>query len=182
MLYDKLLEKESIKTVGIWTLESWNQHNLKPMLEGVGEFHYLFVPEKKSLTFDNQIYNLVKEVKPDLVFSVLDNAQVSAVPFLRLNRLNIPTVNYFSSKNFAAIKYLSNAFTLNVTSNAQLVPLYSKSGCELKTVYIPYAADPDMCSYKNLIRCIDISFVGTRTENRAKVIAALETKGYKVEV
>jgi len=185
-LYDKLINKIPIKTVGIWKNQPWMKYNLQETFEQVGEIECIYIPKdriKDYTSFANQIYTTIERTNPDLVFSYVNSRHAIAEPFLKIrNNLNIPTINIYldDAHKFKLIKGIAHAFSLNVTTCKYALPKYKKH--KANAVYLPEGTNPNRYVNKNVIKDIDISFVGLRYGNRYTVMKSLEEKCYKVEV
>lgn len=186
MLYNKLLDGIPIKTVGIWKNESWGMHNLYPALKGIGELNYLPVPHKPSIEiFSNKIFEYVKEINPDFVYTYVRNRWVNSKPFIMIRKLlKIPVVNLSldDTHKFNLVASIAPSFTLNQTSSKSSIIKYNK--CKANAIYLPEGAS---LIYKekfnfNAVKDIDVSFIGKRYGNRDRSIKAVKDLGIKVVV
>lgn len=185
-LYDKLINKVPIKTVGIWKNQPWIKHNLQATFEEIGEVECVYIPAdriKNHAPFADRIYNTVEKIRPDLVFSYVNCRHVISEPFLKIrNNLNIPTINIYldDAHKFKLVSGIAHAFDLNITTCKYALAKYEKQ--KANAIYLPEGANPNKYVNKNVVKDIDISFVGARYGNRFAVIQALQDKGYKVQV
>ena len=184
-LYDKFMDKEPIKIVGVWKDEFWGNYHLKPALEGIGELHYIPVPPssngyvKDIAGFSSKIYDVVKEIKPDVVFCYVKNRWVSAIPFLRIKNLGIPTINISleDTYNFSLVKDIAHSFTLNMTSAKSSLIKYHRNNAH--AIYLPPGAN--LIEVEDCLKDIDICFIGKKNETNTPVIKNLQ-RNFNIEV
>lgn len=191
LLYDKLIDGVPIKSVGIWKNESWGNYNLLPALKGIGELHYLPVPVNSNNyvedieSFSNNIYEYVKKINPDLVYSYVRNRWVSADPFMKIKKLGIPIINLSmdDTHKFNLVSNIAHSFTLNQTSAKSSLIKYARNNA--RAIYLPEGANPKIHAFKQLSsssKDIDVCFIGRRYGNRSAIIKKIKKEGINVVV
>jgi len=188
-LYNKLINKIPIKTVGVWKKDiCWSSYTFIPIFESIGKLHYLPVPVGKNncvvnkFAFSNKIYDLVKEVKPDLVYCYLNSKQMAVEPLLKIKNSGIPIINISvdDTQKFSLVKNIAHVFTLTMTSTKEAVVQYEKNNA--KAIYLPETVNDNAYIHQDIKKDIDVSFIGGKFGNRSLIVKALQQEGLKVVV
>jgi len=140
-------------------------------------------PNNNSLLQKNLI-NFVEEIKPDIVFFMLMNDEIT-LDTLDILKQKTTTINWFWDDHWrfeSFTKYVAPKLTYSITVDKYSLQKYKNIGCE--NVILSQGAVFEYVEFieKNIINYkYDISFVGGKNSTREWIIEELRKSGYSVE-
>ncbi|MDR4509101.1 MAG: glycosyltransferase [Candidatus Brocadiaceae bacterium] len=185
---------------------NWEDCNLQPALEELGDvIRFNWHPpynqydrlwhfgDKQNM--NTQLFQRVKEVHEqepiDVFFGYLSGRLVSPGIIRAITMMGIPTLNIalddktkfygnLESTGFAGPVDIANAFSLCWTSTKDAVEKYEQAGATV--IYMPPGANEKTFRPKDVIKDIDVCFVGQNNGIRPKIMQYLRGNGINIQV
>jgi spore maturation protein CgeB len=198
------MEDSGLRILAAFAHFNWEDYNLQPGLEELGEVVRLRWPPynqyeddwhySKKQDFNIKFLQAVKEVHEiapiDVFFGYVSGRLLFPSTVRAIGLMGIPTVNMFlddrtkfygrlEPTGFAGMADIANTFTLCWTSTEDAVKLYESVGA--RVIYLPEGANPNIYKRMNIQFDIDVSFVGQCYGQRPKAIEYLQSKGLNVQ-
>jgi spore maturation protein CgeB len=139
---------------------------------------------------NEEIKRIAEDFKPDLVLSIKGEAvKPKTIEWVR-EKLGAKTALWYpDDPRFfnSLVKYIAPSYDHVFTASEKAMDMYKEIGCS-RVHFLPFACEPtvhrklSLSSESNGEKSLDVVFVGTYTQRRAKLIKALERAGVKVEV
>jgi spore maturation protein CgeB len=176
--------------------QTWFRNLYDPLLD-LGHDVFLFFSKEERIAakrknkrytknFSQLLFDTFQEEhtrKPfDLFFSYLIDGLIDSTVIDEIHKLGIPTCN-FSCNNahqFYLIKEISKHFDYNLHSEKDARQKFLDIGAN--PLWFPMASNPKYFKPVNIIRDIDVSFVGTSYALRARYISHLLENNINVQV
>lgn len=196
----------SLKILAIYHHYNWENESLKPALKKFGSIrHYDWAEkfdhrnQKKWLRSVREIMNqdLVEWVKTwaledniDVIFTYLTGEMVSPETVKKLSLLGIPMINICLNDKEAFVGKIRHGqalgsrdicryFDLSWTSTSDALEKYCVEGA--RPIYLPEGANPEIHKPYDLLKTIDVSFVGQCYGSRPEIIENIRRQGIDVE-
>jgi len=206
--YPAIIEKAkgSLKILAIYHHYNWENESLLPALEKFGSVrHYDWVKKfdhrnqkkwlrsvKAKMNHDliDRIKRLTKEGVIDVIFSYLTSEVVFPETVQKLSLLGVPMVNICLNDKEAFVgkirqgqamgsRDICRYFDLSWTSTVDALEKYCVEGA--RPIYLPEGANPEIHKPYDLLKTIDVSFVGQCYGRRPEIIGKIRSQGIAVE-
>lgn len=150
----------------------------------VVEFPFDRILEVGKVRFNEELLEMVRKEKPDLVFVFMFSDELDKKTLLEIKKIT-KTVAWYADDSWRFYNYSRRwypYFTWNVTTYSWIPELAAKTGIR-NVIRSQWAANPKtFYPVTDLKKDIEVSFVGQRNPERAKVIAELRDRGIVVYV
>jgi spore maturation protein CgeB len=206
--YPAIIEKAkgSLKILAIYHHYNWENESLFPALEKFGSGrHYDWVEKfdhrnqkkwlrsvKEKMNHDliERIKTLAEEGAIDVIFSYLTGEIVFPETVQKLSLLGVPMVNICLNDKEAFVGKIRHGqamgsrdicryFDLSWTSTVDALEKYCVEGA--RPIYLPEGANPEIHKPYDLLKTIDVSFVGQCYGRRPEIIEKIRSQGIAVE-
>ena len=131
-----------------------------------------------------QLLAAVLEKKPDICFFSMIDDELSPETIRSITNTGHTTLGWFSDDpwrfdNYS--KYYAPSFSWVSTTDESALPKYKKIGVT-NAVYIPCAANDAIFKLMDVLKDVDVSFIGSRTAQRYRIIKELKRNGINIVV
>lgn len=131
----------------------------------------LYSPKINIIEFEKEIIDTIFKNKIEIFFTSLNHKVISCKLITRLNELSIKTVLFCPDNLLYPFRHKKSSKYFNLVWITSLETKYLFDRWKAKTIYLPYAANPDMKkshTTKKIIR--KVVFIGKPYGSRANVI------------
>jgi len=168
---------------------SFEHNNFYESLRKLSQTEVIYFPYERILELGRdkgnvELLNLIKREKPDLFFAFMFTDELLLKILDEINKYTT-SVAWFSDDHWRFdnySKYYAPHFSWVITTYSKAVDRYKKIGVK-NVIHSQWAANIDVYRpiTENVKKEIDVSFVGTWSRPRQKIILALKNKGINVE-